>query len=458
MNDRQCPKISPNLRSLDIKPLLGVNTSKPTLGVGLIEALTDAYESEMYVLVDDRYIPPATLERLIVPEAPGDRHNAAKSIVASLACQRLKPRSIYRLLAAAYPARDFREDIDGLVNWVCDHGSLGEPCKLPSRALNDVEAVVEISTKDFPELAMLEHSGTLRGGRNDRFGRNGLAALKKSASPAAAKQAVLDLCGGTLPAIGPKDFIVNSPIPLVADWHERLAQFLAALYPVGSPVRSVQETSPLINIVFRTFPTKDEKFAPFGGGLTFSARRWSQSVGSNIWMPCFRAEQGVFYRINPVMGKEGAGTGSGKKGSYTDEDIEVRRRMYVLVESDDLPLKEQLALWWQHRECVAALTSSGGKSGHALLVVLGVDLAFYQQAARALTNHFRPLGFDATDNASRLSRLPGVARTSKADRNDPYGLAGRQELLWLNPDATFAHKLLKNQKNEPEKARTPAGA
>jgi hypothetical protein len=104
---------------------------------------------------------------------------------------------------------------------------------------------------------------------------------------------------------------------------------------------------------------------------------------------------------------------------------------HILLESDQLPLGQQVALIRGLKLPVVSLTFSGGKSLHALVRAdaLGFgsikDKSDWDQKIKlGLYSQMAPLGFDrANSNPSRFSRLPGIWRPDK----DAF-----QRLLYLN--------------------------
>lgn len=127
--------------------------------------------------------------------------------------------------------------------------------------------------------------------------------------------------------------------------------------------------------------------------------------------------------INPFTGHP-AHAKSGAPSYRCDAAISKGR--HILLESDTLPMNDQLAIAHSiiTRKLlhITAVTHSGGKSLH-LWVYVDPSKNWHIQAAR-IFEIFEPMGFDgACRNPSRLSRLPGYQR--------PDG--GQARLLYLNP-------------------------
>jgi RecA-family ATPase len=114
----------------------------------------------------------------------------------------------------------------------------------------------------------------------------------------------------------------------------------------------------------------------------------------------WKDEVGAWIRFNPVDGK-------GVKNEN------VTRFKYALVESDDMPIHEQDALYRKLELPIACLVHSGGKSLHAIVKVDASDYKEYQKHVNYLYGYLEKNGLKidtANRNPSRLSRMPGVTR------------------------------------------------
>jgi len=139
-----------------------------------------------------------------------------------------------------------------------------------------------------------------------------------------------------------------------------------------------------------------------------------------------------YFVINPLTGNPD------EKGSFRS-NANVKEYSYVLLESDSLPLDQQIPLICGLGLKPVSMTFSGGKSIHTLLRV--VDIPYDESVKNQETwdavvkkNFFgqvAPLGFDkATSNPARLSRLPGIYRPDKGTF---------QSLLYINKDGGLLH-------------------
>lgn len=116
-----------------------------------------------------------------------------------------------------------------------------------------------------------------------------------------------------------------------------------------------------------------------------------------------KPEAGAWIRFNPLDGK----------GCKNDNVTAFR---HALVESDDIPVDEQLALIERLELPVACLVDSGGKSIHAIVRVDAGTPEEYDERVRHLYKVCTENGLEVdtqNKNPSRLSRMPGIMRGGK---------------------------------------------
>lgn len=145
------------------------------------------------------------------------------------------------------------------------------------------------------------------------------------------------------------------------------------------------------------------------GELLTSLAKYPDDLGATIgdWKP----QVGGWIRFNPLDG-----TGA------SDRNVTAFR--YALVESDVIPIQDQLAAYQRLELPIACLVSSGGKSVHAIVHIDAPDESEYRKRVLYLYSFLIGHGLivdQANKNPSRLSRMPGV------DRN-----GNRQKLLAVN--------------------------
>ena len=114
----------------------------------------------------------------------------------------------------------------------------------------------------------------------------------------------------------------------------------------------------------------------------------------------WKDECGAWIRFNPV-------DATGVKNEN------ITRYTYALVESDNIPISEQDAIYRKFELPIACLVHSAGKSLHAIVKVDAKNTDDYQKRVKYLYNFLDKNGLKvdtANRNPSRLSRLPGVTR------------------------------------------------
>ena len=99
------------------------------------------------------------------------------------------------------------------------------------------------------------------------------------------------------------------------------------------------------------------------------------------------------------------------------------------MESDTLPLGQQLALIRQMPLPCAAIVYSGGKSVHAIVHVDAATQKEYYERVAHMYDICNKNGFKVDEqnkNPSRLSRMPGVKRNGKKQFLIGHGSHGRR--------------------------------
>jgi hypothetical protein len=195
-----------------------------------------------------------------------------------------------------------------------------------------------------------------------------------------------------------------SPIKPPSDWRLAGAWIMPFLYWQDE----------LVNIVSEFATTEKDgktKANPAGVGLTLPRDEWTSRLSKE--QPDTSA--GAWIRMNPVDGN-----------SVGEANVTSLR--FALIECDGVPLELQLPLLTRLPLPTAAILTSGGRSYHAWIRVDATTLEEYKASVARLLALLVRFGVDqANRNASRLSRLPGVARKIGASGD------GRQRLLYLNP-------------------------
>jgi hypothetical protein len=162
-----------------------------------------------------------------------------------------------------------------------------------------------------------------------------------------------------------------------------------------------------------------------------------RSQGQMLWQRCaFKVERdelksfvrghrdGVWLLSNPVVGNEHFNERQQKMSRRSEESITEFR--YAVLESDCQPLEQWLRILVQLPLPIVSITSSGGKSLHALVRVKATSKANWDQGVGAIKPKLINLGADpGALTAVRLTRLPNCYRGDRF-----------QELLYLDPTPT----------------------
>ena len=199
------------------------------------------------------------------------------------------------------------------------------------------------------------------------------------------------------------------------DWNDVMAppaggeSKISALFNNSDLIRYLQavfKPDERVNYVVASYG-RDGKFMPANNGdtrivseLIADLRKYEDitfAIGD------YNHAAGAWIRFNPV--KEG-------RGGSKNEDIADYR--HCLIESDAMPVEEQLATIRRLRLPCAAIVNSGGKSVHAIVKIdAGEDLKLYKERVAFLFEILEREKF-AVDkqckNPARLSRMPGVQR------------------------------------------------
>ena len=115
------------------------------------------------------------------------------------------------------------------------------------------------------------------------------------------------------------------------------------------------------------------------------------------------SEAGAYVRFNPLDGKG-------------ENNVNVTRWKYCLIESDNIAPEKQYSLLKAMNLPITFLVNSGGKSLHAITRVDAENAQQYRQRVKTLYEFCKKSGFEPDEqdkNESRFSRLPGVQRRGK---------------------------------------------
>ncbi len=198
--------------------------------------------------------------------------------------------------------------------------------------------------------------------------------------------------------LGRLNFRKNRPTPAesTARPESETETFLKALFHPGE----------MVNINLARI-NDDGREIPDGAGYTFPLERWLEILeehNGNIDRKFSRTHAGgIYICINPLTAAD-----AGRK----NDNVSAYR--HVLIEFDSASLEEQERTIRESFVPVTTLTSSGGKSLHALVPVNALDEQEYRESVAFLWEHFARFHLDtANKNAARLSRLAGCKRGAK---------------------------------------------
>jgi len=149
---------------------------------------------------------------------------------------------------------------------------------------------------------------------------------------------------------------------------------------------------------------------------------------------------GVWFLAQPVDGEYHANPRTGKTSRRSEEAVV--RWPFLVLESDDAPVREWLGALARLPLRIAAIYSSGGRSVHALVRVDAVTKGQWDDLVRRqMAPGLKFLVLNGADkgvfSAVRLTRLPGamrLGRTRKDGGHERLETPQRQKLLYLNPD------------------------
>lgn len=155
---------------------------------------------------------------------------------------------------------------------------------------------------------------------------------------------------------------------------------------------------------------------------------------------------GVWWLIQPVDGMYHPNPRTQTTSRRSEESV--TRWPYMILESDDAPVLQWMAVLVQLPIKIVAIYSSGGRSVHALVRIDAATKLHWDALVKGdeLSNHeslalgMRVLILNGADrgvlSAVRLSRLPGCFREGKIKdgKYERFSRPALQKLLYLNPE------------------------
>ena len=156
------------------------------------------------------------------------------------------------------------------------------------------------------------------------------------------------------------------------------------------------------------------------GELIESLLRHPDDLGATVgdWKP----EAGAWIRFNALDGE-----------GVRNENVTSFR--FALVESDAMPVDEQIAMYRRLELPIAALVSSAHKSVHAIVRVDADDQQEYRKRVTFLYDFLASHGMKVDTqnrNPSRLSRMPGVTRNGQVQKLLGVNIGRRSWVDWMD--------------------------
>jgi hypothetical protein len=342
------------------------------------------------------FLHPAVERELASPSAEGDRHNQILRVLPCLVGDGWTGEEVFELLRSRYPVNFPDIEIRKLIEWGLSRDF--EPSRANSQQQNGQKKYYRLQSRPrqfvllTPEQRAQRHQEKIQ-----TWIRNTLDWLDGFRADEA-------------------DLLERSPIRPFDDITTDAGLVFRHLYGRGE----------LVNVC-PDYSLREGKAQPCGAGLTFAAIEWCHRLQVG---PLPQSDAGCWIRINPVKVR----CGSGRGGSFTDADIGIYR--FHLLESDQLPLQLQLALFSRLRLPLALILDSGGRSYHAWVKSYARTEIQYRAETDFLVGRLARFGIDRGNrNPSRFSRLPGVMRSIGARKT--AGLPGSrgqvaQRILYLN--------------------------
>lgn len=180
--------------------------------------------------------------------------------------------------------------------------------------------------------------------------------------------------------------------------------------PVGQLVKYLEtlfEASENVGYVTDSWE-KDGKYLPTkglwdrtAGELIQQLNKCKGDIGSVLGD--YKEAAGAWIRFNPLDGK----------GCKNENVTDFR---YALVESDDMPIDQQHAIYRELELPIACLVHSGRKSLHAIVRIEAGSYEEYRKRVDYLYNVCKKNGLKVDNqnrNPSRLSRMPGIIRNGQ---------------------------------------------
>jgi RecA-family ATPase len=242
------------------------------------------------------------------------------------------------------------------------------------------------------------------------------------------------------------------------EWHERFTQMpkvkqipdhrtfdtndeqaIAQLCAMFKP----EET---VNIVTNASLNDKGKWIPSGCGKHYVCSELCDAIraqGLESAIGGYNHAAGVWLRVNPM-----------NNTGVSDQDVKECRN--ALIESDDMPLKDQERMLFEMNLPIVCITNSGGKSLHAIVKIDADGRNHYRDRVLYLHDECEKNGMSidaANKNPSRLTRLAGIKRGDKEQTLMHLRVGAKDFPTWQRQEKSA--KLLYDYGIEPIDMETP---
>lgn len=206
------------------------------------------------------------------------------------------------------------------------------------------------------------------------------------------------------------------------------------------------EPDEYVNIVTKATRNDKGKWVPSGFGKQYRCAELCADIrerGLDAAIGGYNREAGVWLRVNPMNGK-----------GISDQDVKACRN--ALIESDDMPLKDQERMLFEMNLPIVCMTNSGGRSVHAIVRVDADGRNHYRDRVLYMHDECARNGMSidsANKNPSRLTRLAGVVRGEREQTLLHLRIGARDFPTWQRQEK--GAKLLYDYGIEPMDMETP---
>lgn len=189
------------------------------------------------------------------------------------------------------------------------------------------------------------------------------------------------------------------------------------------------EPDDIVNIVTKATRNDKGKWVPSGYGQRFVCSELCADIrarGLDAAIGKYNREAGVWLRTNPTNGK-----------GISDADVTAYRN--ALIESDDMPIKDQERMLFELNLPIVCITNSGGKSVHAIVRVDADGKNHFADRVRYMHAECEKVGMSvdkANKNPSRLTRLAGVDRGERKQELMHLRTGARDFSTWMAQEKT----------------------